>query len=500
MASPLRQRTIVIADGDTSFRTFLSGLLRPRQGVRVLEARGAWDVWPLLDAEEIHLFVVDAQVPESGGVALVEQLRERGVRTPVLFIASNWQNHRTHEQLTHELTVQRVMHKPFSAYQFIMEVESTLEAPEATLSRSIPPPKVGSVPRRLVSEPAMPAAEGPAPISSGRGTTTFVVVGTDAELTDGLRAVAEQSLVTLVFAPDAASAITLIRARPVDGALVLLGADDPDLGFAEATELLCTEVGKGLPTGFVSRHTDVHTRVNAIHAGGLVHLTPPFHVQDLQHAVSAMSQARSEEPALVMLVADRRRGAEIGAVLAAANMKVDGVSDAYTLLEHLGAATPDVLLFDLDLPGVSGLDVCKLLRASPTFCALAVVLLGTHDSSEARIAAFDAGADDFLIKPLGEEELLARVEARVPPRGAGVGRQGSGERPVATPRLRRSRPRHARRGPALGVRRGVLPAPAQRRAAPAHGAGAARRRDPRVHRRSPRHRDAARVRPLRALG
>src|SRR5690606_33619855 len=100
-------------------------------------------------------------------------------------------------------------------------------------------------------------------------------------------------------------------------------------------------------------------------------------------------------------------------VLAAANMKVDGVSDAYTLLEHLGAATPDVLLFDLDLPGVSGLDVCKLLRASPTFCALAVVLLGTHDSSEARIAAFDAGADDFLIKPLGEEELLARVEARV---------------------------------------------------------------------------------------
>lgn len=407
------RRTILIVDADSVFRSFLSGLLRPRSGLEVLQARGAWDVWPWLETHDVALFVIDAEVPDTGGLALVEELRRRRVAAPVLFVASDWQDHEAHGRLTNKLGVQRVMHKPFSAYQFIMEVESTLEAPKATLQTSEPPPAQGSVPRRLVSEPAMAAVDYAAPSSISRGTTTFVVIGVDEALTSALEQAAEAAVVSLVSSPDAAGATKLLEQRRIDGALVLLDVDDPDAAFAEATELLCSEAGRSFPIGFVSNETDVHTRMNAIHAGGVVHLTPPFDARDLRHAATAMGHARRDEPPLCMVVADPVRGAELSALLRRARMKVDAVTDAYTLLGHLEVATPDLLLFDIDLPGVSGLDVCKLLRASPSWRALALMLVSTHGSSEARIAAFDAGADDFLVKPLGEEELLARVEARV---------------------------------------------------------------------------------------
>lgn len=406
------QRTILIVDADPAFRSFLSGLLRPRSGLEVLQARGAWDVWPWLATHDVALFVIDAEVPDAGGLALVEELRRRRVTAPVLFVASDWQGHETHGRLTNELGVQRVMHKPFSAYQFIMEVESTLESPKATLRASEAPPAEGSVPRRLVSEPAMAAVEAAAP-SSSRGATTFVVIGADPTLTTALEHAAEAAVVSLIATEDAAAASKLLERRRIDGALVLLDARDPDAGFAEATELMCSDAGRNLPVGFVSHETDVHTRMNAIHAGGVVHLTTPLDARDLRHAATAMGQARRDEPPLCMVVADPVRGAELSALLLRARMKVDAVTDAYTLLGHLEVATPDLLLFDIDLPGVSGLDVCKLLRASPSWRALALVLLSTHGSSEARIAAFDAGADDFLVKPLSEEELLARVEARI---------------------------------------------------------------------------------------
>lgn len=406
--------TILVADADASFRSFLGGLLRPR-GLNVIEARGVWDVWPALERNTVALFIIDAQVPDAGGVALVGQLRKRKIRAPILFVASSWQGVEVHGRLTNKLGVQRVLHKPFSAYQFIMEVESTLEAPKAAItSGSAPPPRDTDndvVPRRLVSEPSMSSID--APPSSSETGTTIVLIGELGELAGDLRTAADHALVHIAPAEDADDAARIIARRPVDGALVLLQTEEPDIGFAEATELACSEIGKGLPIGFVSSNSDVALRMNAIQAGGVVHLTPPFRTQDIHQAADAMTQLRRERSARVIVVADPTRGAEIGAVLRQARLHVTAMSDAYRLLDHLHTTTPDVILFDIDLPGVSGLDVCKLLRASPSWRALALMLMATQESSEARIAAFDAGADDFMVKPLDEEELVARVEARV---------------------------------------------------------------------------------------
>lgn len=70
------------------------------------------------------------------------------------------------------------------------------------------------------------------------------------------------------------------------------------------------------------------------------------------------------------------------------------------------AAQPDIIILDLGLPDMSGVDVCKQLRV---WTDLPVIVLSAHDSEAEKVAALDAGADDYLTKPFGVDELLARV-------------------------------------------------------------------------------------------
>lgn len=70
------------------------------------------------------------------------------------------------------------------------------------------------------------------------------------------------------------------------------------------------------------------------------------------------------------------------------------------------AVQPDVIILDLGLPDLSGVEVCKQLRE---WTDLPVIILSAHDSEPEKVAALDAGADDYLTKPFGVDELLARL-------------------------------------------------------------------------------------------
>jgi len=74
-------------------------------------------------------------------------------------------------------------------------------------------------------------------------------------------------------------------------------------------------------------------------------------------------------------------------------------------LEH----PPDLVVLDLMLPGIDGLEVCRRLRASGN--QVPILMLTAKDSIPDRVAGLDQGADDYLVKPMELEELLARVRA-----------------------------------------------------------------------------------------
>jgi len=78
-------------------------------------------------------------------------------------------------------------------------------------------------------------------------------------------------------------------------------------------------------------------------------------------------------------------------------------------LEKTLDALPDLVILDVGLPGIDGLEVCRRLRAAES--RLPILLLTARDRVPDRVAGLDAGADDYLIKPFAFDELLARIRA-----------------------------------------------------------------------------------------
>src|ERR671921_12782 len=80
-------------------------------------------------------------------------------------------------------------------------------------------------------------------------------------------------------------------------------------------------------------------------------------------------------------------------------------------LEAAGDRPPDLVLLDVMMPGLSGIDVCRALRAEEATAHLPVILLTARAQEGDVQIGFGAGADDYVVKPFSPRELVSRVEA-----------------------------------------------------------------------------------------
>lgn len=106
---------------------------------------------------------------------------------------------------------------------------------------------------------------------------------------------------------------------------------------------------------------------------------------------------------------DRTVGQYVRRGLEEAQYVADWVTTGTEALEHLGSAPYDLVLLDLRLPGMTGLEVLRTLRDRGH--AMPVLVLTAQDSVEFKVDALRMGADDYVTKPFAFEELLARIEA-----------------------------------------------------------------------------------------
>lgn len=97
--------------------------------------------------------------------------------------------------------------------------------------------------------------------------------------------------------------------------------------------------------------------------------------------------------------------------LSAAQYQTVLAEDGAKALELARSEQPDLILMDVLMPGLSGLDVCKRLKADPETAGIKIILVTALDDLEARMTGLQSGADDFLSRPVDEVALLARVRS-----------------------------------------------------------------------------------------
>jgi len=111
----------------------------------------------------------------------------------------------------------------------------------------------------------------------------------------------------------------------------------------------------------------------------------------------------------VLIVDDEPQIARaVRVALAARGYEVDAVGNGETALERQASRPADVILLDLGLPGIDGVEVTRRLRG---WSQVPIIVLSVRDAQDDKVAALDAGADDYLTKPFGMDELLARIRA-----------------------------------------------------------------------------------------
>src|SRR5579862_3515400 len=101
----------------------------------------------------------------------------------------------------------------------------------------------------------------------------------------------------------------------------------------------------------------------------------------------------------------------VRALLASAGHEVSLVADGRAALDALQEREPDLLLLDVMMPRLSGLEACRAVKSNPFTARIPVLMLTAEGEIESKVEGFEAGADDYLAKPFDARELRARVSA-----------------------------------------------------------------------------------------
>jgi two-component system alkaline phosphatase synthesis response regulator PhoP len=113
----------------------------------------------------------------------------------------------------------------------------------------------------------------------------------------------------------------------------------------------------------------------------------------------------------ILAVDDSRTALLVEKTILEATFDVVTASSGEESLGRAVAEVPDLVLMDLEMPGISGLEACRRLRAEPTMRATPIILVTSHSEAESLEGAFLHGCTDYVIKPIDGDELLMKVRS-----------------------------------------------------------------------------------------
>jgi len=289
------------------------------------------------------------------------------------------------EQLRRELSSAAVSPAPLRG-------ELSLAAPSPA-----PQPRSGSAP---------PAPTGPQLLVVHPDGSTAAAIAASVRVR-GLDA----AVITGVDAAKAARADLARGMRPA-AAVVHIGDDHPSA--AVSLQLLSDLERTGAAVLALMRTAATADRVRAMRAGARIFLDPKADATEMADAVATLlDTARRHTQTVLVVDDDETILAAVRLILGTDAVTVETLADPERFWEVLSQVQPHLVLLDIDMPSVSGLELCRLVRSDPRWRELPVVFLSASRDPEQIREVYATGADDFVSKPVVAAELRARIGSRL---------------------------------------------------------------------------------------
>jgi diguanylate cyclase (GGDEF)-like protein len=170
---------------------------------------------------------------------------------------------------------------------------------------------------------------------------------------------------------------------------------------------------RGTPVVFLTTRDGLDRRVQAVTAGAALYLAKPMTGTDLLRELAQYVPQRYHGCSVLLVDDDPSVVAQVNALLTPLGVAVTPANGPEEFWTQLSSDLPTLILLDVSLPIYSGFELCRALKADPRVREVPVVFLTARLGVSDRTAAFQAGADDYIPKPLSRDEFVARVTGRL---------------------------------------------------------------------------------------
>lgn len=188
--------------------------------------------------------------------------------------------------------------------------------------------------------------------------------------------------------------------------------DSNDDGLALLKHL--THQAPTIPVIVFTGRGSLSDRMEAARLGSRAFLQKPISTEQIFTVVNQIINPLHPHDAKIMVMDDDLVVLDlIRTLLQPWGLATIPVSNPEQFWEALETTMPDVLILDIEMPKINGIDLCQVVRNDPRWAELPILMLSAHTDTETRQQVFTVGADDFLQKPIVEPELVARIINRL---------------------------------------------------------------------------------------
>ncbi len=244
-------------------------------------------------------------------------------------------------------------------------------------------------------------------------TPAILLIDNDTELAQALQRQAHNWDMHLELASTWEAGLELIPQRHPSVVII-----NPQLAPSnEANSQLLTQLSQAnpaIPTILFTDEDSWRARLAAIRLGSRVSLAKPIGVDQVWQAVSDLIYRKEKTQAHILIVDDDPVAITIlKRVLAPWGLEITAVQDPQKFWHTLEMTIPDLLILDVQMPGINGIELCQMVRSDPRWGRLPIVFFTASTEPDLVTRLFAAGADDFVSKPIIGPELVTRILNRL---------------------------------------------------------------------------------------